>query len=97
VAGDPVKHFADDDGVIATFVSLDNLAFEIADSAVQNGGAMSAFVPIQAGELIGAFGGEAARDLFLILVKKVNRKYVGLNEARIALCSLSTQIRIRVD
>jgi len=88
VVSDSAQHFAHDNGVITAFVALHNLALEMADGAVQDGGAMSAFVPSQAGELIGALGGEATRDFFLIFVKKVNRKYVGLNEARIALCSL---------
>ena len=34
VARDSVKHFAHDNGVIAAFVTLHNLALEIADSAV---------------------------------------------------------------
>ena len=88
MARDSAEHLAHNNGVIAAFVALHNLAFEIADSAVQDGGAVRAFMPIHAGELIGALGGEAARDLFLIFVEKVNRKYIGLDEARIALCSL---------
>ena len=88
MARDSAEHLAHDNGVIAALVTLHNLAFEMADGAVQDGGAVSAFVPIQAGELIGALGGEATRDLFLIFVEKVNRKYIGLNEARIALCAL---------
>ena len=88
MAGDTAQHFAHDNGVIAAFVAVHNLALEMADSAVQDGGAVSAFVPSQAGELIGALGGEATRDLFLIFVEEVNRKYVGLYETRIALCSL---------
>lgn len=88
VASESVKHFPHDDGMVAAFVTLHDLAFEIADSAVQHCGAVSAFVPIQAGELVRALGGEAARDLFLIFVKKINRKYIRLNEARITLGSL---------
>ena len=45
-------------------------------------------MPLQAGKLIGALGGEAARYLFLIFMEKVNCKYIGLNEARITLRSL---------
>jgi len=81
VAGDSVKHFAHDDGMIPAFVALHDLAFEMADSAVQDGDAVGAFVPIQAGELVGAFRGEAARDLLLIFVEKIHRKYIGVNEA----------------
>lgn len=88
VASDSTQYFAHDNGVIAAFVALHNLALEMADSAVQDGGAVSAFVPSQAGELIGALCREATRNLFLIFVEEVNRKYVGLNEARIALGSL---------
>jgi hypothetical protein len=88
MARDAMQHFAYDNRVIAAFVTVDNLAFEIANSAVQDGGAVSAFVPTQAGKLVGALGGEAARDLFLILVEKINRKYIGLNETAIALGSL---------
>ena len=87
MASDSAEHFAHDNRVIAALVALHNLALEMADSTVQDGGAVSAFVPTQAGEFIGALGGEAARDLFLIFVEKVNRKYIRLNEARIALCS----------
>ena len=88
MASDSAQHFAHDNGVIAALVALHNLALEMADTAVLDSGAVSAFVPSQAGKLIGALGGEATRDLFLIFVEKVNRKYVGLNEARIALGSL---------
>ena len=34
VVCDAAEHFAHDNGVIATFVTLDDLAFEMADSAV---------------------------------------------------------------
>src|SRR5262245_55227952 len=88
VASDSAQHFAHDNGVIAAFVTLHNPALEMADSTVQNSGAVSAFVPSQTGEFVGALGGEATRDLFLIFVEEVNREYVGLNETRIALCSL---------
>ena len=34
VARDAVKHFAHNDGMVAAFVNLDDLAFEMADGAV---------------------------------------------------------------
>src|SRR5262249_2572492 len=81
VASESTQHFTHDNGMIAAFVTLHNLALEMADGAIQDGGAVTAFVPGQAGKLIGALGGKAARDLFLIFVEKVNCKYVGFNEA----------------
>src|SRR5215475_9748806 len=88
VASESAQHFTHDNGMITAFVTLHNLALEMADGAVQDSGAVTAFVPGQAGKLIGALGGKATRDLLLIFVEKVYCKYVGLNEARIALCSL---------
>ena len=42
VASDSAQHFTHDNGVIAAFVTLHNLALEMADSAVQDGGAVTA-------------------------------------------------------
>ena len=88
MASESAQHFAHDNGVIAALVALHNLALEMTDGAVQDGGAVGAFASRQAGELIRGLGGEATRDVFLVFVEKVNCKYVGLNETRIALCSL---------
>ena len=81
MANESAQYFTHDNGMIAAFVTLHNLALEMADGAVQDSGAVTAFVPGQAGELVGALGGKAARDLFLIFVEKVYCKYVGLHEA----------------
>ena len=79
-----IYNFTDNDGVIAAIMTLSNLTLDVAQDAVDDRRAVAAGAPLQPGELVGAFGGEAARDLFLPFAQKIHRKAVLQFEARIA-------------
>jgi hypothetical protein len=55
------ENIPDDDRVIAAVVALRDLALDGADDAVEDRGAVSAGMPLEAAELIDAFGGETLR------------------------------------
>ena len=78
------EDLADDNGVVAAVVAGGDFALHLTQRAVDERSAVSAGAPIQVGEFIDPLGGEAARDIFLILAQKIHVKAVSRFEAGVA-------------
>src|ERR1044071_2409747 len=76
VGGRGMQDFADVNRMVAAVVGVDDLAFDVADRAVDEREAALARAPFEAVELRHAFRREAARDFFL-----VDRKSTRLNSS----------------
>ena len=71
--------------MISSIVTLDDLALDVSDRAVNEGKTVLTSMPFDVGKLVSTFGGEAAGDCLLIFVKEIDGKDLRFIEAGVAL------------
>src|SRR5262245_43317619 len=81
----PGYDFGKVNGVVSTFVTCHNLAFDVSHYALNKRQPVWSSAPAYSFKLVDSFRGKAARDLFLFMAQDVYDETLRLFKARIAL------------